>query len=58
VKVARRWRYLYRAVDQYGHVINVLLCEQDEHQTDAVATIPPSALRGRSGRPHVCVLVS
>src|SRR3954469_6686149 len=25
VKVAGRWRYLYRAVDQYGQVIDVLL---------------------------------
>jgi transposase-like protein len=28
VKVAGRWRYLYRAVDQFGQVIDVLLCEQ------------------------------
>jgi transposase, IS6 family len=28
VKIAGRWRYLYRAVDQYGHVIDVLLSEQ------------------------------
>jgi len=28
VKVAGRWRYLYRAVDQYGQVIDVLLCQQ------------------------------
>jgi IS6 family transposase len=28
VKVAGRWRYLYRAVDQYGQAIDVLLCEQ------------------------------
>jgi transposase-like protein len=28
VKVAGRWRYLYRAVDQYGQVIDVLLCAQ------------------------------
>ena len=27
VKVAGRWRYLYRAVDQYGQVIDVLLAE-------------------------------
>jgi transposase-like protein len=27
VKVAGRWRYLYRAVDQYGQVIDVLLSE-------------------------------
>jgi len=28
VKVAGRWRYLYRPVDQYGQVIDVLLSEQ------------------------------
>jgi IS6 family transposase len=28
VKVAGLWRYLYRAVDQYGQVIDVLLSEQ------------------------------
>ena len=28
VKAAGRWRYLYRAVDQYGQVIDVLLSEQ------------------------------
>jgi transposase, IS6 family len=28
VKIAGRWRYLYRAVDQYGQVIDVLLSEQ------------------------------
>jgi transposase-like protein len=28
VKVTGRWRYLYRAVDQYGQVIDVLLSEQ------------------------------
>ena len=28
VKVAGRWRYLYRAVDQFGQVIDVLLSEQ------------------------------
>jgi transposase-like protein len=28
VKVAGRWRYLYRAVDQYGQVIDVILAEQ------------------------------
>jgi IS6 family transposase len=28
VKVSGRWRYLYRAVDQFGQVIDVLLSEQ------------------------------
>ncbi len=27
VKIAGRWRYLYRAADQYGQVIDVLLSE-------------------------------
>ena len=28
VKVAGRWTYLYRAIDQHGHVIDVLVCER------------------------------
>src|SRR6266550_1615434 len=28
LKVAGRWRYLYRAIDQFGQVIDVLLSEQ------------------------------
>ena len=28
VKVAGRWVYLYRAIDQYGQVIDVLVSEQ------------------------------
>ena len=28
VKVAGRWRYLYRAIDQYGQVIDVMLSKQ------------------------------
>ncbi len=28
LKVAGRWRYLYRAVDQFGRVIDVLVSEQ------------------------------
>jgi transposase, IS6 family len=28
VKVARRWVYLYRAIDQYGQVIDVLVSEK------------------------------
>ena len=28
MRVSGRWRYLYRAVDQYGQVIDVLLSEQ------------------------------
>jgi transposase, IS6 family len=28
VKLAGRWRYLYRAVDQYGQVIDVMMSER------------------------------
>jgi len=28
VKVAGQWRYLYRAVNQYGQVVDVLLADQ------------------------------
>jgi transposase-like protein len=28
VKVSGRWRYVYRAVDQFGQVVDVLLAEQ------------------------------
>jgi transposase, IS6 family len=28
VKVAGRWTYLYRAIDQHGQVIDVLVCER------------------------------
>jgi transposase-like protein len=34
VKVAGRWRYLYRAVDQFGQVIDVLV---SEHRDTAAA---------------------
>jgi len=43
VKVAGRWRYLYRAVDQYGQVIDVLLSEQRD--TDAARRFFTRALR-------------
>src|SRR5215213_1728578 len=35
VKVAAQWRYLYRAVDQYGQVIDVLLAEQRDTAADS-----------------------
>jgi transposase, IS6 family len=34
IKVARRWVYLYRAIDQFGQVIDVLVAEK----RDLVAT--------------------
>jgi IS6 family transposase len=43
VKVAGRWRYLYRAVDQFGQVIDVLLCEQRD--TSAARRFFTQALR-------------
>ena len=43
VKVAGRWRYLYRAVDQYGQVIDVLLSEQRD--TPAARRLFTRALR-------------
>ena len=43
VKVAGRWRYLYRAVDQYGQVIDVLLSEQRD--TAAARRLFTRALR-------------
>ena len=50
VKVAGRWRYLYRAVDQYGQVIDVLLSEQRD--TAAARTFFTRALR--HGPPVAC----
>jgi transposase, IS6 family len=43
VKVAGRWRYLYRAVDQYGQIIDVLLSE--ERDTAAARRFFVQALR-------------
>ena len=47
VKVAGRWRYLYRAVDQYGQVIDVLLSEQRD--TAAARRFFTRALTSRAG---------
>jgi len=38
VKVAGRWVSLYRAIDQYGEVIDVLVFEQRD-----LAATPPSS---------------
>ena len=43
VRVAGRWRYLYRAVDQFGQVIDVLLSEQRD--TAAARRLFARALR-------------
>jgi transposase-like protein len=42
VKVAGRWRYLYRAVDQYGQVIDVLLSEQRTPPPPTASSPAPS----------------
>jgi transposase-like protein len=43
VKVADRWRYLYRAVDQYGQVIDVLLSEQRDTAVSRATTLTTSS---------------
>ena len=60
VKVAGRWRYLYRAVDQYGQVIDVLLSEQRDTAAarrffvralgSCVIEVVDARLRGPAGR--------
>jgi transposase, IS6 family len=48
VKVAGRWVYLYRAIDQYGQVIDVLESEQrDLAATPPVLHPPSSTVRAR-----------
>ena len=47
VKVAGRWRYLYRAVDQFGQVIDILLSEQRD--TAAARRFFSRALRHGQG---------
>jgi transposase-like protein len=43
VRVAGRWRYLYRAVDQYGQVVDVMMSEQRD--TAAARRFFTAALR-------------
>jgi len=52
VKVAGRWRYLYRAVDQYGQVIDVLLTEQRDTAAARRVLRPGAAARAGAGRGH------
>jgi transposase-like protein len=60
VKVVGRWRSLYRAVDQYGQVIDVLLTEQRDtaaarrsfvHVTEQYADNANNAVEADHGRP-------
>jgi transposase, IS6 family len=47
VKVAGRWTYLYRAIDQYGQVIDVLLSDRRDRRharRSANATLPHAAI--------------
>jgi len=51
VKVAGRWIYLYRAIDQHGQVIDVLLSQRRD--LAAARLFFTSALRGHDpGRGH------
>jgi transposase-like protein len=45
--VARRWRHLYRAVDQFGQIIDVLLAKKRD---TAAARRCPNGRIGRSQR--------
>jgi IS6 family transposase len=63
VRVAGRWRYLYRAVDQYAQVIDVLLSEQRDTAaarrffTHALAYGPaPVEVTTDKARPYLRVL--
>jgi DDE domain len=46
VKVAGRWRYVYRAIDQFGQAIDISLLSRC--QPDAWACDPPASVRLRS----------
>jgi IS6 family transposase len=63
VKVAGRWRYLFRAVDQYSQVIDVMLAEQRDTAAARRFFIRalrygPAPVRGdhRPGQPYLRVL--
>ena len=47
VKVAGRWKYLYRAVDQNGQVLDILVSERRDGQT-ARACFPRVLICGRA----------
>src|SRR3978361_2167973 len=49
VKVAGRWAYLYRAIDQFGQVIDVLV--SDKRDLAATAGSSPRRLRTVNHRP-------
>ena len=51
VKVGGRWTYLYRAIDQCGQLIDVLVCERRDARA-AQTFFTRAAIRHRSGRGH------
>jgi transposase, IS6 family len=50
VKVAGRWGYVYRAIDEYGQVIEVLF--REHRDTEAAAAFFRSALENTGVTPH------
>jgi transposase, IS6 family len=46
VKVAGRWRYVYRTIDQFGHVIDVFVLNGGTRRLPAGSPSGPSARRG------------
>ena len=50
VKVAGRWGYVYRAIDEYGQVVEVLF--REHRDTEAAATFFRSALENTGVTPH------
>jgi hypothetical protein len=55
VKVASKWAYLYRTVDQHGQVIDVLLCTRRVCQPRDIVAEDPA---GQVGEHHATVLVA
>jgi transposase-like protein len=49
VKVAGRWRYVYRAIDQFGQVIDVFLCARRD--ADAASRFFQQAIGSTRVRP-------
>lgn len=50
VKVVGRWGYVYRALDEYGQVVEVLFCEHRD--TEAATAFFRSALESTGVTPH------
>jgi DDE domain len=50
VKVAGRWRYLYRAIGQFGQVIDIFVAPRR-----ATRRKPTDSSSGRWARRHCCI---